>query len=104
MLVLRLKPVLARFEALPFGFESFFAGAGPGTFPKPRKVASPPNVAVPITDCGRPDERSWISGTADVVPEPLTPGTVYPVAEEGLDGTTEVGVAGFAVFETDIRE
>jgi hypothetical protein len=56
ILVLKLKPVLALLAALLLIFESGLAGVGPGTFPKPRRAASPPKVAVPITDCGRLDE------------------------------------------------
>lgn len=104
ILVLRLKPVLARFEALPLGFGSPFAGEGPGTLPKPRRLASPPKAAVPMTDCGRPDDRSICSGKAGMLLELLTPGTVYSDAEEGLAGTPDVGVDGLAGFDTEIKE
>lgn len=104
ILVLKLKPVLALLVALPLFLESGLAGVGPRTLPNPRRAASPPKVVVPITDCGRADERSECSGKVGMLFEPLIPGMVYPVAEEGREGKEDVGVVGLAVLITEIRE
>jgi hypothetical protein len=73
-LELRLKPVLDRLTLLPVPRESGLAGLGPGTLPNPRKFGSPPKVEVPMTDCGRPIDRSELPNDVGTLAEPVMPG------------------------------